>query len=276
MPFDFSKLQFPLEGEWLARLPLALLVLFGGALIARLAARAARGLVGKRLAPQEAMIVGRLIFYSILGLAALQSLHLLGVDLKVLVGAAGVVTIALGFAAQTSASNLISGLFLMGEKPFVIGDLIQVGTTVGEVISIDLLSVKLRTLDNLLVRLPNETLLKSEIKNLTRFPIRRLDLPLDVDYKSDLDEIRRLLDEVVAAETRCLVEPAPQLVCLGFGESAVRLRFSVWTATANAIDLHSQLLLAIKKTFEAHTIGFPFPHRTVILQTPSATSTPAR
>ena len=83
--------------------------------------------------------------------------------------AAGLLTVALGFAAQTSASNLISGLFLLGERPFVVGDVIRLASGItGEVVGIDLLSVKIRTFDNLLVRVPNETLLKSELTNLTR------------------------------------------------------------------------------------------------------------
>ncbi|MFN9975907.1 MAG: mechanosensitive ion channel family protein, partial [Phycisphaerae bacterium] len=113
------------------------------------------------------------------------ALDSLGFDLKVLLGAAGILTVAVGFAAQTSASNLISGLFLMFERPFVVGNSIVIGDLRGEVVAIDMLSTKIRTFTNMMVRIPNETLVKSNIVNLSYFPIRRVDLEVGVAYSSD-------------------------------------------------------------------------------------------
>jgi len=134
----------------------------------------------------------------------------MGFQLSVLLGAAGILSVAIGFASQTSASNLISGLFLIGEGPFAIGDFIRVGTTEGEVLSIDLLSVKLRTPDNLFVRIPNEQLIKSEVVNLTRFAIRRLNLAVGVAYKEDIPRVRHILMQVATDNPLCLNEPAPR------------------------------------------------------------------
>ena len=117
-----------------------------------------------------------------------SALRELGFKLSVLLGAAGVLTVAVGFASQTSASNIISGLFLLGERPFSVGDVIRVGSTTGEVLSIDLLSAKLRTFENLFVRIPNETLIKSEVTNLSRLPVRRLDLKIGIAYKEEVGE----------------------------------------------------------------------------------------
>src|SRR5690606_3033117 len=128
----------------------------------------------------------------------------LGFSLSVLLGAAGVLSVALGFASQTSASNLISGLFLIGEQPFQLGDTIKVGNTTGEVLSIDLLSVKLRTFDNLYVRIPNESLIKSEMTNLTRFPIRRFDLLIGVAYKENISQVRQIMQNVADNNPLCM------------------------------------------------------------------------
>jgi hypothetical protein len=100
----------------------------------------------------------------------------LGFDFTVLLGAAGIVTVAIGFASQTSASNLISGLFLVWRRRSGIGDIVTVDGVTGEVLSVDLLSTKLRTFDNLQVRIPNETMVKARITTLNRFPLRRVDL----------------------------------------------------------------------------------------------------
>ena len=137
----------------------ALVIVVGGLLGARLVSATISRVLERRASAQHIMLIRRAISWLIVGLTVVTVLRQLGFDLGVLVGAAGVFTVALGFASQTSASNLISGLFLIGERPFVVGDIITVGTRTGEVTSIDLLSVKLRTFDNLFVRIPNETLI---------------------------------------------------------------------------------------------------------------------
>ena len=174
--------------EWLALAqtsPLAayvrafLLVLIGY-LAARMAAGASRRLLKWDWPVGRVQLVRRVLFWLVFSLFCVSALREAGFKLSVLLGAAGILSVAVGFASQTSASNFISGLFLTLERPFSVGDVIRVGTTTGEVLSIDLLSVKLRTYDNLMVRIPNETLIKSEMTTLTRFPIRRYDLMLGV------------------------------------------------------------------------------------------------
>jgi len=245
--------------QWL----IAALFFFTGILIARAARKGIQRAGEHRLGAQRALIAGRAVSTLILVITLVTTLNQAGIDLSIALGTAGIFTVAIGFASQTSASNLISGLFLMGEKPFVIGDTIQVGETQGVVISIDLLSAKLRTFDNLLVRIPNEFLLKSEITNLTAFSKRRLDLMLDVDYTSDLDKVKTVLFELAEKNPLCLEDPAPVLIFNGFGESALNLRFSSWTETANHLDLKTSLNSEIKVAFEREGIFFPFPQRTL-------------
>ena len=240
-----------------------LLVLVVGLFLARMASLAVGRAMSKRFGAQHIMIAQRSTRYGVTVLVLISALRHVGFDLGVLVGAAGLLTVAIGFASQTSASNLISGIFLMGEQPFVIGDVIRVGGTTGEVIAMDLLSVKLRTFDNLFVRLPNETLLKSEITNLTRFPIRRLDLQIGVAYKEDLTRVREVLDAVADRNPVCLDEPAPLFIFQGFADSALTFQFSVWAARENFLDLRNSIYLEIKQAFDQANIEFPFPHRTL-------------
>ena len=239
------------------------LVLVIGLIVARIAKRGIGRLVSGRLTAQHAMIAGRVVQYLIAVVVFALALNQAGLDLTVLLGAAGILTVALGFAAQTSASNLISGLFLMGEAPFQVGDVIRVGTTTGTVSSIDLLSVKLRTYDNLLVRLPNETLLKSEITNLTRFPIRRVDVLVGVAYKEDVDRVHETLLEVADRNRLCLDEPKPLFVFLGFGASSLDLQFSVWCARENYLEVKTRIHREIKAAFDAAGIEIPFPHHSL-------------
>ncbi len=206
------------------------------------------------------MLVRRLVFWTLAGLVVASVLKQLGFDLGVLLGAAGILTVALGFASQTSASNLISGLFLALERSFEVGDSITVGAVSGEVLAIDLLSVKLRTFDNRFVRVPNESLIKADVINFTRFPIRRADLMVGVAYKEDLARVRALLFELAARHPKVLEEPKPVVWVLGFGASGVDLQFSMWTSATDFFQTKSDLYEEVKRLFDAEGIEIPFPH----------------
>lgn len=261
-----SLLEADVVDKWIS----GLLVLGIGYLLARLARRAYVKLMRERLSAQHILLGGRVVFYSIFGLALAGAIQATGAaDLKVFLGAAGILTVALGFAAQTSASNLISGLFLVGERAFVVGDLIQVGSTTGIVASIDFLSVKIRRLDNVLVRVPNESLLKSEIINLSRFPIRRLDLTIGVAYKEDVQKVKEVLLETAAKNPYALDEPEPLVFMNGYGDSAVNIRFSAWFTREQFFEGNSRFQEEVYEALTAAGIEIPFPH--VSLYTGSVT-----
>ncbi|MBV1898241.1 MULTISPECIES: mechanosensitive ion channel family protein [Cycloclasticus] len=216
-----------------------------------------------KLDAHKQLLVARVASYLVLLMFFFMGLKALGFDLGVLIGAAGIISVAIGFASQTSASNIISGLFLVSERPFSIGDMIRVGSTIGEVISIDLLSVKLRTFDNLFVRIPNETLIKSEVTTLTRFPIRRIDLAIGVAYKESIKHVRKVMERVADANPICLDEPKPTFIFKGFGDSSLDMQFSVWVKRENFSELKNAIYEEIKEAFDAEGIEIPFPHQSI-------------
>lgn len=232
--------------------------------------RLVRRITSRHTSPQHGMIASRMAYGVVFGIGLFQAMQSAGIEIGVLLGAAGLLTVAVGFAAQTSTANLISGLFLMAEQPFVLGDSVRIGTTDGEVVSIDLLSVKLRTFDNLLVRIPNESLLKSEITNLTRYPIRRLDVNIGLAYGSDVARARAVLMELADADPRCLVEPKPLFFFLRFGDSSLETRFSVWVATPSFVGFRTDFQIAIHHRLTEEGILIPFPQRTLSTDRPLA------
>lgn len=260
---DLSTLLDILTGPRAVQIFWAVVKLGGGLLLARLASRGAARLVAGSADTHQEILVRRVVFYGVAGLFVASALSELGVDLSILLGAAGILTVAIGFASQTSASNIISGLFLIGEKPFAVGDVIRVNGTVGEVLSIDLMSVKLRTFDNLFVRIPNETMIKTEVTNLLRFPIRRYDLQVGVAYNEDIREVRDVLMEVADANPLCLEEPAPLIIFQGYGDSALQHQFSVWAKTENYLELRNTIPVEVKEAFDERGIEIPYPHRTL-------------
>ena len=239
----------------------ALLVL--GIVLAKLARHAIARVATDRFSEHQSLLLQRIVGYVIGGVFIFSALQQIGVNLGVLLGAAGILTVALGFASQTSASNVISGLFLLSERPFAVGDVIKIGETVGEVLSIDLLSVKLRTFDNLFVRMPNETIIKTQVTTLTRFPIRRFDLRVGIAYKEDIERANEILLDVADKFHLCLEDPKPIIIVLGFFESSIDIQLSAWSTRENFLDFRNELTIRVKKAFDEHGIEIPFPHRTI-------------
>lgn len=217
----------------------------------------------KKLTPQNRMIVQKIVWYAGVLLIAMAVLAELGVKLTAFLGAAGIVGIAIGFASQTSFSNIISGIFLISEKPFTIGDTIRIGSTMGVIQSIDLLSIKIRTLDNLFVRIPNEKILNSEVTNITRFPIRRMDIMIQVAYKEDLERVHRLLQEIARDNVYCLNEPDPVVLFTEFKDSGIEVLFGLWFVKDDYMNLRNSVFMDIQRVFDREKVEMPFPHRSL-------------
>ncbi len=241
----------------------AILIVVGGFIIARVVSRFLARATKATLDPHRLMLLQRGSYYAILALFITAALMQLGFDLGILLGTAGILTVALAFASQTSMSNLISGLFLIAENPFEVGDILQIGTTVGEVLEIDLLSVNLRKFDNTFVRLPNEMLIKSEFWTLTKFPIRRLDLKVGIAYKEDIGRVRDILIEIADKNPLSLVEPRPLFIFTGFCDSALEIQFSPWVLSENYLLLKNSIQEEIKQAIDEAGIEIPFPHRSL-------------
>lgn len=252
-----------LESLSLTKIIISASLLIVGILLAKFSRHGIARLAQDRFSEHQSLLLQRIVGYVIAGIFIFSALQQIGVNLGVLLGAAGILTVALGFASQTSASNIISGLFLLSEKPFAVGDVIRIADVTGEVLSVDLLSVKMRTFDNLFVRIPNETIIKSQVTTLTRFPIRRLDLKIGIAYKEDIETVSKLLLSIADEFNLCLEDPEPKVFVLGFGESSVDLQLSAWTTKEKLLDFKNEMIIRVKKAFDANNIEIPFPHRTL-------------
>jgi small-conductance mechanosensitive channel len=241
----------------------ATLTIIIGYILAQFAKRSVGRILGEKTSPQQTMMIQKGVYYGIMMLVFTWFLKELGFSIGVLLGAAGVLTVAVGFAAQTSVSNIISGLFLLAEKPCEIGDTIDVSGVSGVVISVDLLSLKLKTFDNKFVRIPNEKILKDNLTNLSRFPVRRIDLKIGVAYKENIPKVREILFDLADKNPLCLDEPKPLFIFLGFGDSSLDMQFSVWTKRENFLDLKNSIYEEIKAKFDESGIEIPFPHRSI-------------
>lgn len=262
--FDLTQYDLPewIPAEMLTNFLYVVILLAVGIPVLVMLKRWVQNVVARKYAHHYSMLSGRLVFYIGLAILLVQSIKWLGFDITPILGAAGIVGIALGFASQTSVSNLISGIFLIAEQPFKIGDIITVNTTTGVVLSVDLMSVKLRTFDNKFVRIPNESLIKNQMTNNTKFDIRRVDATIGVAYKEDLERVKEVLRDVAEKNEFALKEPEPLIIFDKFGTSSIDLLFLVWTQTSTWLKLKNTLYEEIKAAFDREGIEIPFPHVT--------------
>lgn len=217
----------------------------------------------KQLSRQRMMIISRTVVYTGYTGLVLIVIRELNYDLTALFGAAGVVGIVIGVASQTSIGNIVSGLFLVSEKSFELGDVVRVGDKTGTVYAIDLLSIKIKTYDNLLIRIPNQTVISTELVNVTKFPIRRLEFQIGVAYKEDLRKVKTVLENVARNNPLCLEEPEPVIIFKEFGSSSITITFGVWFEKANYLAVKNSVFIEIKEAFDREGIEIPFPHVSV-------------
>jgi small-conductance mechanosensitive channel len=209
------------------------------------------------------MLVTKGLNYTGFALIAAFVLLGLGVNLAPILGAAGILGLAVGIASQASLSNVISGLFLVSEKPFEVGDVVTIGDTTGVVDSIDLLSAKIRTFNNLYVRVPNEKIASSQLTNVTRYPIRRMDFTITVAYSSDLVKVKEILTDIAKDNVLCLEEPQPIVLYLDFTKRGCSILFGVWFQKPDFIAVKNEVFTAIKTRFDEADIQLAIPPRTL-------------
>ncbi|MEG0837212.1 MAG: mechanosensitive ion channel family protein [Akkermansia sp.] len=243
---------------WLIVSSLALL------LLCRLLSR----LLDRHMTPQAAALLMKIIRIVGWTLITVETFSLLGFDIITVLGAASIIGIAVGFASQTSLSNIISGLFLVGERQINLGDTIDIQGIRGSVDSINLLSVQLRMPDNTLVRIPNEMIIKNPVSNLTRYDTRRCDIELTVDYNTSFDHLLEVLNRLLDENPMCLDDPPPDIFFTGFQESSMAFKIGAWCKTVNFQTFRMDLAKTIKREFDKEHISMPFPIRSVEARSP--------
>ncbi|MEO0248817.1 MAG: mechanosensitive ion channel family protein [candidate division WOR-3 bacterium] len=170
-----------------------------------------------------------------------------------------VLALLITFVAQTSISNFLSGYFLLLDKSFREGDVVEIKDIVGIVLEIGFLSVKLRTFDNIMIRIPNTEVLNSVVKNLSAYPIRRIETTVGVSYRSDPENAIAALKDALAREPLFLANPGPVVIARGFGDHAVQIRVMAWIDMNNFFEANSRLVTLVKETLESAGVEIPLP-----------------
>lgn len=206
--------------------------------------------------------IGSITRYLFLFIGLLVILQTVGINLTTLNVLAGAVGIGIGFGLQNVASNFISGLIILFERPIKIGDRIEVGPIEGDVVAIGARSTKVLTNDNITVIVPNSKFITENVVNwMYNGPTVRFRVPVSVAYGSDIKLVERLLLEVARSNPDVLKEPEPVVRFIGFGDSALNFELRPWSTTLvhRKGKLFSAINFAIYQAFLEHGVEIPFP-----------------
>ncbi len=258
--FEWSEQTIYGTVTWFNLLSAALIFL-GGLLFSKLASIQLRRSLKDKLSKEHLGMLIKVVSYGIMIIAILWIMPIVGLEPSGLMVAGGIVALAVGFASQSIIGNLISGLFLMGERPVKIGDLVEISGNLGTVEDIQIISTAIRTLDGLYIRIPNETVFTSSITNFSANPVRRFELAISISYEDDADKAIAIIKDLAAEHPLILVNPPPQVFVDALGDSSVDLIARFWSPTSEWYNVKMELLWKIKVAIEAEGIEIPLPQQ---------------
>lgn len=244
------------------------------------ASRALRRVLTRRVFPRTqvdpatALAVSSLIFYTFLFLGLLVGLQAAGIDLSTLTVLFGALGVGIGFGLQTIASNFVSGLIILFERPIRIGDRIQVGDLHGRVARIRARATEVVTNDGISVIVPNSEFVSQRVVNWSHGDDKiRIRVPVGVSYGSDPERVRQALLEAAGSVEAVLKDPPPRVRLKGFGASAIEFELLGWTRELLHArgEFVSRVNFAIHAALKRHGIEIPYPQRVVHLRTAGAT-----
>jgi small-conductance mechanosensitive channel len=241
----------------------ALLIFFGAFSLSKLLSSNIRKSFKDKLSREHLELIIKGLSYIILIIAVIWSLPHIGVEPSGLMVAGGIVGLAIGFASQNIVANLISGLFLIIERPIKIGDNVTISGIDGFVEDIHIVSTTMRTYDGLYVRVPNETVFTSNITNYVAYAVRRFEYRVGIRYADDAEEAIEIIKNIIKKHPLALVEPPSQAFVDELGDNSVDIIVRIWTPSTEWFEVKMELLAQIKSGLEEKGIQIPFPQRTI-------------
>ena len=204
---------------------------------------------------------GRMSYIIVLTLGLTGALNIAGIDLTSVIAAGA---LGIGFALKDLIMNFIAGIMILLSRHFVIGDYIKVDDIIGRVVEIQSRVTILQDINGTKVIVPNADLFTNKVISLTGNPFRRIDVVVGVDYRTDLENVVRILMSTAANTKGVLAEPKTAVLVEDFGESAVILKVRAWVnSTGGWIQIRSNLRYNIRQAFNKYGINIPFPIRTI-------------
>jgi len=196
-----------------------------------------------------------------LGFILLLVLSQLGVDVTAIVAGLGITGLALGFAAKDTLENFISGVTILLDTPFRVGEVIKIEDVYGTVKEISLRSTWIETPSNTVLVMPNTLMINQKLINFSRHGVLRVDVDFGIAYKEDIDRAREVVMSTVRDEDRITSDPGAQVVVTELGDSSVNLQLRLFVNDSSLeYPLRFEYTEKVKKALDAADIEIPFPH----------------
>lgn len=183
----------------------------------------------------------------------------LGVDITPLIAAIGAAGLVIGLALQGTLSNFASGILILVNRPYDVGNVISAGGVTGVVSKMSLVSTTIKTFDNQIMYVPNNEIWNGVITNITGLPTRRVDLVFGIGYADDMGKAEQIINEVITSHPKVLQDPAPTVKVHELADSSVNFVVRPWSTTADYWDVYWDLTRTIKERFDDAGINIPFP-----------------
>ncbi len=241
------------------------IIMIIGVVIARVASLLFKRYFAAKLEENTAKSLRKVIYYGIIVVTLLAVTTSQGIDLSGLMVAGGIFGIIIGFATQSVVSNLISGIFLMFDRPAKAGDLIEIPNikVYGRLIDITIFSTRIKLFDGSIVRVPNEKVFTSEIRNVSGSEVRRIEGVVGIAYKEDIERATKVIKEEIAKLPYVLCEPEPAIWTEELSDSSVNLKVLTWLPRDDWDYVGPILLKVMKEALDKSGIEIPFPQRTI-------------
>lgn len=241
-----------------------IIILIVGWLFSKWASRSVQKILNKTRKIDATLkpLIASIVRYVIMIMVVIAVLGQFGVETTSLIAVLGAAGLAVGLALQGTLSNIAAGVMLLILRPMRIGEYINAEGIEGSVEEIGLFTTRLKKFDGVFISVPNSQIWGKAITNFSRNPTRRLDITVGIGYGDSIDEALTIMKKFFK-DKRILKDPAPEVMTLALGDSAVNVNLRVWTTPADYWQLKFDLTKDVKEAFDAADISIPFPQRDV-------------
>lgn len=236
------------------------LILFFGIFISRVIAKnSSRIMKAKQVDITIANFVSTLLRYGIIVFVIIFALNRIGINTTSIVALIGAAGLAVGFALKDSLSNFAAGILLVTFRYFEIGDYVDVDGTAGTVLVVEIFSTTIRTYDGKIVMVPNSKILSNKITNFSQEPHRLIDTIIQVGYQSDIEEVKRLLTDILIADSRIIREKGIIVRLNALNSSSMDFMVRAWVPGSELQNATFDFLEKTKTILDNYKINIPYP-----------------
>ncbi len=209
--------------------------------------------------------VAAIVRYALVAFTLIAVLGKLGVQTASVIAVIGAAGLAVGLALQGSLANFAAGVLLVVFRPIKAGEYVKVGSVEGTVLEVEIFSTTLRTADGHIIVVPNGNIIKDNIVNITREPNRRTDIIVGVAYDSEIDQVKKIFGDIIAADSRIQHDKGVVIQLNEMGPSSLDYIVRYWTSNGDMAVVRWDLLEKFKRALDQNGIGIPFPQMDVYL-----------